>query len=138
MVKGARKEPAGPAAEELLGPLEASCLRSLWASAPATVGEVLETVNADHDPALAYTTVMTVLSRLYEKGYVTRERHGRGYAYRPSYTEQELIDVLGAREVDRVVERYGEVAIAHFADALERADPQLLARVEALRHGGTP
>lgn len=118
-----------------MGSLEAACLRALWASAPATVGEVLTTVNAEHDPVLAYTTVMTVLSRLYEKGYVTRERHGRGYVYQPAYSEEELVDVLGAREVDRVVERYGEVAIAHFVDALERTDPQLLDRVEALRRG---
>lgn len=118
-----------------MGPLEAACLRSLWARAPGTVGEVLHTVNAEHDPELAYTTVMTVLGRLHDKGYVTRERHGRGYRYQPAYSEQELVDVLGAREVDRVVARYGEVAIAHFVDALERTDPQLLERVEALRRG---
>lgn len=135
MVKRRRRRTAGPAAEELLGPLEAACLRALWSEAPASVGEVLAKVNTDHDPELAYTTVMTVLTRLNDKGYVTRERHGRGYRYEPAFTERELVDALGRREVDRVVERYGELAIAHFVDALERTDPDLLERVRALRDG---
>ncbi len=133
MVKRRRKRRSAPAAEQLLGPLEAECMRVLWDSAPASVGDVLQIINRKHEPELAYTTIMTILSRLHEKGYVKRERRGRGYLYEPAYTEQELVDVLGRRAVDRVVERYGEVAIAHFVEALERTDPQLLDRVDALR-----
>ncbi|MFI1164724.1 BlaI/MecI/CopY family transcriptional regulator [Streptomyces sp. NPDC020801] len=32
---------------------------------------------------LAYTTVLTILSRLYDKGMLRRHREGRGYAYTP-------------------------------------------------------
>lgn len=39
---------------------------------------------------LAYTTVMTILTRLWQKGLVTRTRSGRAYAYEPAVTEAEL------------------------------------------------
>lgn len=108
-------------------------MRTLWRRSPATVGEVLETINADQAPGLAYTTVMTVLSRLHEKGYVRRRRVGRGYEYEPAYTENELVDLLGKREVSEIVDRYGRVALAHFAATLRETDPDVLRDLEALR-----
>lgn len=73
-----------PAVEHLLGPLKAACLRVLWQRSPASVAEVLHAVTQEQDSELAYTTIMTVLARLNEKGYVKRERQGRGYQYRPA------------------------------------------------------
>lgn len=78
---------------------------------------------------------MTVLSRLHEKGYANRRRQGRGYQYEPAYSEDELVELLGRREVDRVVERYGEVALAYFVETLHQTDPGLLRRVTALTDG---
>lgn len=122
-----------PTAKNLLGSLEYLVMQDLWRRFPASVGDVLERINAarDDDP-LAYTTVMTVLSRLHDKGIVDREKHGRGYQYRPRYTEDELVERLGRAEVERLVERFGGVALAHFATALEQADPDQLARLAAL------
>lgn len=122
-----------PTAKNLLGSLEYLVMKDLWRRFPASVGDVLERINAarDDDP-LAYTTVMTVLSRLHDKGIVDREKHGRGYQYRPRYTEDQLVERLGRAEVERLVERFGGVALAHFATALEQADPDQLARLAAL------
>lgn len=128
-----RQRPRQPSVEELLGPLEAACLRALWRHAPASVRDVLVLVNAEQDPDLAYTTVMTVLARLHEKGYVVRRWQGRGYLYGPAYSEVELVEVLGRRDVDRLVQRYGEVALVHFVETLQRTNPDLLRRVGALR-----
>lgn len=120
-------------ARGLLGPLEYDVLSMLWRDAPATVAEVLDRLNArrDADP-LAYTTVMTVLARLTDKGLTDREKVGRGYAYHPRYTEPELVAHLGERAVADLVERFGDVALATFAAALEDADPELLRRVAEL------
>jgi predicted transcriptional regulator len=122
----ARKATRRDRAEQLLGPLEAACMRTLWRRSPATVAEVLERINTRHDPPLAYTTVLTVLSRLHDKGHVTRERVGRGYAYTAALDEDELVDALSRREVDRLLERYGDVALARFAETLQQVDPELL------------
>lgn len=70
-----------------LGALEHEVLSQLWVTDdPATPAEVLDALDTD----LAYTTIMTVLSRLWQKGLVTRERRGRAYAYAPSLTEADL------------------------------------------------
>ncbi|MFD5030809.1 BlaI/MecI/CopY family transcriptional regulator [Streptomyces sp. NPDC058220] len=63
------------------GELEAGVLAALWAAdTPLTPGQVQEVLGVP----LARTTVTTILSRLYEKGSVTRVRAGRGYAYTPT------------------------------------------------------
>ena len=56
-------------------------MRVLWARPDdyLPVRQVAETLGAD----IAYTTVMTLLNRLYDKGLLGRRRQGRGYAYRP-------------------------------------------------------
>ncbi|MFI1741617.1 BlaI/MecI/CopY family transcriptional regulator [Streptomyces sioyaensis] len=62
------------------GELEGEVLAALWAiGKPVGVGTVREHVAGDP----AYTTVLTILSRLHDKGLVTRERAGRGYLYAP-------------------------------------------------------
>jgi predicted transcriptional regulator len=69
------------------GELESEVLAALWAAArPLTPGEVREELGG----SLAYTTVMTTLSRLHDKGVVDRRRSGRGYAYSPSVREADL------------------------------------------------
>jgi predicted transcriptional regulator len=80
------------------GELESEVLAALWASsAPLTPAEVL----AHMDGELAYTTVMTTLARLFEKGLVDRRRAGRGYAYSPNVREAEL----AARRIRALLDR---------------------------------
>ncbi|MEW1722126.1 BlaI/MecI/CopY family transcriptional regulator [Streptomyces sp. NPDC093109] len=63
------------------GELEAGVLAALWtAGEPLTPGQVQRALGV----SLARTTVTTILSRLYEKGSVSRVRAGRGYAYSPT------------------------------------------------------
>jgi predicted transcriptional regulator len=70
-----------------MGALEAEVLSELWAfGAPATPAEVLDALDTD----LAYTTVMTILTRLWQKGLVKRQRQGRAYAYAPVMSEAEF------------------------------------------------
>ncbi len=118
-------------ASTVLGPLEHRVMRALWDHESATVGEALETVNGT-DGDLAYTTVMTVLTRLLDKKIVQREREGRGYRYTPAQSEAELVESSARREVDRLVDRFGEVALARFATTLEGVDPNTLERLRIL------
>ena len=70
-----------------MGALEHEVLSELWAlGEPATPAVVLDALGTD----LAYTTVMTILTRLWQKGLVTRTRRGRAYAYTAAVTEAEL------------------------------------------------
>ena len=121
----------GGTAEGLLGPLEYEVMRCLWQDAPASVPRVLEQLNDRRRKRdrLAYTTVMTVLARLHDKDLVSRVRQGRGFDYTPRFTEAGLIEHFSRREVQEMVRRYGPIAIAHFADVVEHADPHLLAQL---------
>jgi predicted transcriptional regulator len=63
-----------------LGPLEMRVLGLLDGRQPQSVAEIRQRLEQDGS-ALAYTTVMTVLKRLYDKGLVTREKESRRYLY---------------------------------------------------------
>ena len=71
----------------LMGALEHEVLSQLWIMpGPVTPAEVIDSLDTD----LAYTTIMTILTRLTQKGLVTRERRGRAYAYAPAVSEADL------------------------------------------------
>jgi predicted transcriptional regulator len=77
------------------GELEGAILAVLWAAGrPLTTPEVHQAVGAD----LAYTTTATVLSRLVDKGLVTRRKQGRALEYTPTTDEADLASV-GFRSV---------------------------------------
>lgn len=70
------------------GSLESAVLECLWeADGPQTPSQVLTSLG----DGLAYTTVMTILVRLWQKGLAERERVGRAFAYRAKVTEAELV-----------------------------------------------
>ena len=67
-----------------LGALEAEVSATLWASdRPLTPSEIREALG----DGLAYTTVQTIVTRLWEKGRLDREKVGRAYAYKPAVNE---------------------------------------------------
>jgi predicted transcriptional regulator len=75
---------------------------------------------------------MTVLVRLHDKGILERAKQGRGYVYVPAVSEEELVDQLGRREIDKLLSRFGNVAVAQFASAMRELSPQHLAQVRRL------
>ena len=65
-----------------LGPLEMKVMGLLEQISPQSVTQVQSTLSKQHEE-LAYTTVMTILSRLHQKGLLTREKEGRYFLYAP-------------------------------------------------------
>jgi predicted transcriptional regulator len=105
-----------------MGSLEAEVLGVLWhvPGAALTPAEVRVGLDAE----LAYTTVMTILTRLWKKGVVERTPQGRAYAYRAvldeaDFTAQRMQAALG-RSTDRAE------AFHRFARLLSRRDASLL------------
>ncbi|MDX3076561.1 BlaI/MecI/CopY family transcriptional regulator [Streptomyces sp. NPDC088354] len=63
-----------------LGDLEDSVMTRVWRwNRPVTVREVLEDLRRER--SIAYTTVMTVMDNLHQKGWLRREAEGRAYRY---------------------------------------------------------
>lgn len=69
---------------------ELEVLKVLWAAAPATVRDVVAAL-AKRRRRLAYNTVLTLLSRLRDKGYVTADRRETAHLFRPLVTRDELL-----------------------------------------------
>ncbi|WP_406438791.1 BlaI/MecI/CopY family transcriptional regulator [Streptomyces sp. NBC_00631] len=114
------------------GELESDVLAALWAAdGPLTARDVRERLPGD----LAYTTVLTILSRLHDKGMLVRHREGRGYAYEPardeaSHTAQRMHSLLQGGS-DR------EAVLARFVSELSAQDEHLLHQLLS-GHGDTP
>jgi len=82
-----------------LGPLEFKLLRILWKQGPLTAPQVLEEHNRRSNQPLAYTTVMTLLGRLAEKGVLAVNRERQPYRFAPAIGREQI---LGQRVRDFV------------------------------------
>lgn len=117
----------------VLGPLEARVMRLAWTGqvqAPFTVHDVHGLV-----PELAYTTVLTTMRRLADKGLLGAEAAvGRkAYHYRSASEPAEFLAAEAARQAHAVVDRYGDAALAAFAARLDGLSQDQRARLERLR-----
>lgn len=104
----------------MLGSLQARVFQVLARRGPSTVREI--TVEIQKRQPLAYTTVMTVLGALHRKGIVTRAKQGKGYLYEARYTEADLRDRIAQHMTRELVDDFGDVALAHFVNALGTVD----------------
>lgn len=114
---------------KVLGELEELILQSLWKIGKGTGREVVAAVSRRRN--LAYTTVMTVMLRMVQKGYVCREELSNGrYLYRPCYSQEEFYAKTSHALFSQLIRNLGSVAVAQFVDALEEVDPAQLKALE--------
>ena len=83
-----------------LGETEMEVLHHVWDLGEATVSDVRERILEDRD--VAYTTVMTVLKKLAEKGYLDYHKEGRSYVYQPAQDPDAVQHSLLQRLMEKV------------------------------------
>jgi predicted transcriptional regulator len=111
---GPQHAAGGPpaAARRAAGSLEAEVLEILReAGTPLSPGDVRQRVTAGAQGELSYSTVVTIVSRLYDKGLLTRQRAGRGFTYLPvddaSLAASRMSQALGSgSDHDAVLTRF--------------------------------
>ncbi|WP_152626240.1 BlaI/MecI/CopY family transcriptional regulator [Streptacidiphilus carbonis] len=104
-----------------LGALEAEVLDLLLAARePLVPGEVLRRLGG----TLAYSTVVTVLSRMHDKGLLTRDKQGRAYAYAPVADSHGLTARRMRRELESAPDR--AAVLSRFVESLSVGDERLL------------
>ena|SRR5688572_2026668 len=74
-----------------LGPLEFKLLRILWKHESLTAPQVLEQYNQQSSTPLAYTTVMTLLGRLADKGVLKVTRERQPYRFAAAITREQML-----------------------------------------------
>lgn len=125
---------AAPVTRRAHGTLESAVLAILWkAGRPLSPAEVREHLTAQgesrgQDPGdaaeLAYTTVVTILTRLAEKGALTRARDGRAYRYAPVADEAGLAARRLTAMLDTATDR--QAVLSRFVEDLSDHDERLL------------
>ena len=116
--------------------LESEVMEEVWARGEATVRDVQEALNERNEKARAYTTLLTVMTRLDGKGLLVRRRSGRLDVYSPALARDDYFAARAEAEVSALVEDFGDLALAHFARHMDRLDPERLERLRRLADGG--
>jgi len=110
--------------------LEAAIMDVVWGRKLSSfaVGDVLAILEKQRD--IAYTTVMTTVTRLYDKGLLARERDGKRYLYSPKLTREEFMESTAREVLDEAVG--GHQAMAMLAEKVSEASAGELDDLEAL------
>lgn len=110
-----------------LTPRELDVIAAVWHRGSATVAEVLDELDTD----LAYTTVLTVLRGLEQKGYLSHEQEGRAHRFYAEVDAEEAGSGLLRRLLDRVYQGSPVQLVAHLV-AERDLSPEEIAEMTAL------
>jgi predicted transcriptional regulator len=96
-----------------LTPHELAIMKVIWKLGTATVREVYEALREKR--SIAYTTVMTMMNVLEEKGYLEKRRVDRAYVYKPTRPQQQVVRQMVTDFVDRVFDGAAAALFVHLA-----------------------
>jgi predicted transcriptional regulator len=96
-----------------LSPLELDCMNALWPRGEASVRDIQQAL-APKKPR-AYTTIMTILDRLAQKGVVARRKTGKAWVYSASLSASEARTHAVAQVVASFFDGSPEALVAHLA-----------------------
>ena len=100
---------------------ELDVMSVLWEVGPATVAEVRERIADD----LAYTTVLTILRTLEQKGYVSHTEDGRAHRYKPLVKREVAGRTALRRLVDKVFDGSPELLLTQLVSDKNLSDEEL-------------
>lgn len=116
--------------DQELGEAELETLKVLWDFGPATVREVLARLH-EQGRRVAYTTVLTFLTRLEQKGYVSSNKSGLAYVYKPRVSRERVTKARLSSVVDQLFDGAASSMVLQLMQS-ERFSPQELAQFRSL------
>jgi BlaI family penicillinase repressor len=96
-----------------LTPQELAIMKVVWRRDEATVREVHAALSEHRE--IAYTTVMTLMRILQEKGYLTKATDEKAHVYRPAKPRQQVIGGMVRDFLDRVFDGASDALLVHLA-----------------------
>ncbi len=112
---------------DVLGPLESEIMEVVWDQGEVTVRDVHRAIE-QHRP-IAYTTVMTTLGRLSDKGFLKRLEAQPAHHYSPLVTRDQYAKRTVKSVVDWLVHHFPDPAVSYFIDRVEKQDDQVVERL---------
>ncbi len=95
----------------VLGPLETQIMQVVWPRQQATAADVhheLQLSRQRENRDIAYTTVMTTMSRLYEKHILSRHKVGMSFVYTPAFDQAEFVNLVVKNVMDSLMDEFAE------------------------------
>lgn len=129
------KDPQGVISKKLLGKLEAEVMNCMWECQEGTVQSVVATIGKKRP--LAYTTVMTVMGHLVDKGLLSRLSDGKRYLYKVAKTREEFLRSALQNVVRQTLNDFGDLAIAGFLGEISKMKPEKLVEIKGLLREAT-
>jgi predicted transcriptional regulator len=130
----------GPQGPEFRGDLQAEVMAAVWRLGAATVEQVRELQPAERRSA--YTTIQTVLNRLVERGFLSREKDGRRFVYRARADQIDYLTRTIGERLGRASPEARRSVLMNMVEELAPDDLDELARyadrVRRERHRGEP
>jgi BlaI family transcriptional regulator, penicillinase repressor len=116
-------------AHPTLTPQELAIMKVVWRLDQATVRDVYETLRTKRD--IAYTTVMTMMKILEEKGYLKKTRVDRAYLYRPAQPRHQVVGDIVRDFLDRVFDGAAAPLLLHLAKEgrLSKEERRMIRRI---------
>ncbi len=113
------------------GELEEKVMEIIWNKGNATVKEVNEQLTRSGEK-YAYTTIMTILDRLYKKGILDRKKEGKGYRYFPKISKEEFEEMVTEKVISDIVKANPSTAVAAFSGIIEELSEEELKKLKEM------
>ena len=117
------------AAAQVLGELQTAVMEILWRESPLSVTDVEQKLQKSRD--IAHTTVLTILDRMYQKGFLLREKQGKAFVYSPRYSKEEFERGVAEEVLSALLSQFAEPALSAFVE-LVGEDGEKLNQLEDL------
>ena len=119
-------------ANPTLNPQELAIMKEVWRRGTATVRDVYEALREERP--IAYTTVMTMMRILDDKGYLDKELVDRAHVYKPTKAQHQVVGAMVKDFVDRVFDGASASLLVHLAKD-NRLTPKQRKKLEELVDG---
>ena len=104
-------------------PGELEVLKVFWDRGPSTVREVMEVLNRDRERA--YTSVMSLMNVMTDKGLLRREPQGRAFIYEAAVAREATLGQAVGDLLGRVFEGSASALVAHLLGQSNISDAEL-------------
>lgn len=116
--------------DQIFGKLEKQIMEILWERGESTVRGLLETHGNIQE--YSYSTLITVMNRMSDKGLLTKRKEGKTFFYKPAYSKAELLDIVSKKVINGISELSLQTTILNFVDYISSKDSKQLDQLSEL------
>lgn len=113
---------------KVLGELESEIMEEVWRRGSCSVRDVYEELRLKKK--IAYTTVMTIMTRLAEKELLRKEKDGTAFIYHPAVSKEQFGREVTSQIIAGLVDGFGREALAQLVEEAGKVRPETLAELE--------